>query len=136
MRNEINSIPLTSLPQCLIINMDHSNNPGTHWTSLFITHDCCIYFDSFGLKPPNEITHFLDRNRATGIQGTAIDRHCSATDRHGSDTDRHRYFNTFPIQSPDDVTCGHYSIYLLFKLSNCHEKFYNILNELYETKLN
>ena len=35
MRNELNESRSTK-NECLIINIDHSDNPGTHWTCLFI----------------------------------------------------------------------------------------------------
>ena len=38
--------------ECLILNLDHSQNNGTHWISLFIKNGISIYFDSFGLDPP------------------------------------------------------------------------------------
>jgi len=112
MRNELSSIPLSSLCECLIINIDHSGNPGTHWTSLFVNNGSCFYFDPFGLRPPHEIVQYMDN------KPDVVDR----------------YFNTFPIQSPDEVTCGHYCIYMLIKLSNWNEKFYMILDELYKIK--
>jgi len=38
--------------ECFILNIDHSNNNGTHWTCLFTRNGKCYYFDPFGIQPP------------------------------------------------------------------------------------
>ena len=39
-----------------VINLDHSENTGTHWTVIFIKSNEVIYFDSFGVEYiPKEI---------------------------------------------------------------------------------
>lgn len=38
-----------------IINLDTSNNRGTHWTSLYYHPLNSYYFDSFGFVPPLEV---------------------------------------------------------------------------------
>jgi len=78
--------------ECLILNMDDSNGNGTHWTCLFVNKNRSYYFDSFGLPPPLEIVNY-----------------CSNGDR---------LYSTFKIQKPHEVICGHYSIYVLYKLSH------------------
>ena len=93
--------------ESLILNMDESSGNGTHWTSLFVTENDSYYFDSFGLPPPKEVTHYCPNNS--------------------------RYYNTFKIQKPEEVICGHYCIYVLYKLSNNY-KFYDILQELSPSK--
>jgi len=92
--------------ECLILNIDKSSNDGTHWTCLLINEPDCYYFDSYGFPPPIEVK-----------------RYC----KHLAD----RYYNSFKIQKPDQVICGHYCVYVLYKLSNGF-KFYDILNELYK----
>lgn len=45
--------------QGMIINLDHSNGPGSHWTCLFkYRHGGCCYIDSFGLPPPEEVKFY------------------------------------------------------------------------------
>ena len=103
MRDELKQISCSA--GSLILNMDDSNGNGTHWTSLFISNNCSYYFDSFGLPPPNEVVNFcLTKNRV---------------------------YSSFKIQKPEEVICGHYCIYMLYKLSG-GSKFYAILNELYK----
>lgn len=110
MRDELQG--KSSKNECLILNHDHSNNNGTHWTCLFIknsargrTGGAGYYFDSFGFEPPLEIIKYC---------------HCSD-----------RTFSTFPIQKPNEVICGHYSIYMLYMLSIGFD-FYDVLDELYK----
>ena len=91
--------------ECFILNLDESSNSGTHWTCLYKKDKACYYFDSYGFSPPKEIYQYC----------------CEFTDR---------YYNTFRIQTPDQVICGHYCIYVLYKLRNVL-KFYDILDELY-----
>lgn len=38
-----------------IINLDTSDNEGTHWTSLYFHPLNCCYFDSYGFVPPLEV---------------------------------------------------------------------------------
>jgi hypothetical protein len=101
MRDELKQ---TSSNECLILNIDRSSNMGTHWTCLFIKKGLPIYFDSFGFPPPLEVI-----------------KYCSG---------KKLYYSTFKIQANDEVICGHYCIYMLFKLSNGCD-FYEILDELY-----
>jgi hypothetical protein len=86
--------------ESLILNLDESAGNGTHWTSLFVAENSSYYFDSFGLPPPKEVINYCPNNN--------------------------RFYNTFKIQKPEEVICGHYCIYVLYKLSKgC--KFYETL---------
>ena len=46
--------------ECLVINIDHSSNDGTHWTCLFIKNYASFYFDSYGFEPTLEIREYCD----------------------------------------------------------------------------
>lgn len=118
MRDELNK---SSKKECLVLNLDHSRNNGTHWTCLFIQNNTCYYFDSYGFKPPLE-----------------VEKYC----RNIKDF----YYSTFRIQNKgqplaeqqsclisklNEVGCGHFCIYVLHKLDiGC--KFYDILSHLYQ----
>jgi hypothetical protein len=104
MRNELNKT--ASNNECLILNLDHSTNTGTHWTCVFIKAGVAYYFDSFGFEPPIEVKEYLHK----------FDR---------------RYYNSFEIQKVNQVICGHFCIYVLVKL-NRGNGFYDILDELYK----
>src|SRR5207244_10264516 len=96
--------------ESLILNMDESSGNGTHWTSLLVTKNCSFYFDSFGLPPPKEVINYCP--------------------------DHSRYYNTFKIQKPEEVICGHYCIYVLYKLSLAKgvDQFYDICFQLLASK--
>ena len=107
MRDEINNNKVTK-NECLILNLDRSDNDGTHWVCLFVKNGCSYYFDSFGFAPPLEVQNY-----------------CYKTEG---------YYNTFEIQKMGEVICGHYCIYVLYKLSGVlddYNDFYDILGELY-----
>jgi len=90
--------------ECFVMNLDDFENSGTHWTCLFIKNNVCFYFDSYGFTPPNEVLKYCDFPE--------------------------RYYNSFKIQKPNEVICGHYCIYTLYLL-NKGVNFYDILSELY-----
>ena len=89
--------------ECMVINIDHSRNEGSHWTCLFIKNSISYYFDSYGFPPPAEVVNY-----------------CSEP----------RYYNSFQIQKDNEVICAHYCIYMLYQLSNGYT-FNDILDELY-----
>lgn len=52
--------------ECAIINLDSSENEGTHWVAYVKYLDYYEYFDSYGnLKPPLEINKYLKTNNIT-----------------------------------------------------------------------
>lgn len=105
MRDELNNNKVTN-NECLIINTDHSSNNGTHWTCLFIKNRICYYFDSYGLPPPLEVLKYSENYSAN------------------------RCYNSFEIQKSNQVICGHFCIFVLYKLNTGHN-FHDILIELY-----
>lgn len=45
--------------ECAVLNLDTSNNSGTHWVAYAKQNDYVEYFDSFGnLKPPLELIKY------------------------------------------------------------------------------
>jgi hypothetical protein len=103
MRDELNVNRKSTEDECLVLNIDNSKNQGTHWTCLFIKNNKLYYFDSFGFEPPLEVKDYYKGEE--------------------------RYYNSFKIQQNDEVICGHYCIYVLYRLSNGYD-FYDILDEL------
>ena len=102
MRDELkNKKALNS--ECMIINIDHSSNEGTHWTCLFIRNEVSFYFDSYGFEPTLEVIEYCKEPR---------------------------YYSSYPIQKMNEVICGHYCIYVLYRLSH-GDNFYDICDELY-----
>ena len=85
----IDSLPSKPLfRERIIINLDSSENEGTHWVAVKKDGDIAFYFDSFGnLKPPKEIEHYL-----AGVQ---------------------IMYNTRRFQSFSSVICGHWCLQFL-----------------------
>jgi len=102
MRDELKNRK-ASCNECMVINIDHSSNEGTHWTCLFIKNGVSCYFDSYGFEPTLEVKKYCKEPR---------------------------YYSSFPIQKMNEVICGHYCIYVLYKLS-LGDDFYDICDELY-----
>ena len=97
MRDELNTNQKTT-NECMVINTDHSSNPGTHWTCLLIRNGESFYFDPYGFSPPLEVISYCEEPR---------------------------YFSSFPIQKMNEIICGHYCIYVLHRLDN-GDDFYDI----------
>lgn len=51
-------------PSAIVINLDKSNQPGSHWVACFIDENGFgEYFDPFGIHPQHiEIINYFDRN--------------------------------------------------------------------------
>lgn len=52
----------------VIFNLDPHTKPGSHWTALFMDLNTggIYYFDSYGIKPPNEVKNLMRRLRSQG----------------------------------------------------------------------
>ena len=59
-RNELNESRSTK-NECLIININYSDNSETHWTCLFIPDDVSFYFDPFMIQPTLEVEEYCSR---------------------------------------------------------------------------
>ena len=59
---------ITKVPAALIINLDKSDSPGSHWIALFFTKcNKCEYFDSYGRKPNSCILKYIAKQTKTYI---------------------------------------------------------------------
>jgi len=101
MRNELAKATRQN-NECMVINTDHSRNEGTHWTCLIIKNGTSYYFDPFGFPPPLEIVSYCKEPR---------------------------YYSSFQIQQFNEVICGHYGIYMLYR-TNDGIDFYDVCREL------
>jgi len=91
--------------ESLIVNLDVSSGPGIHWMCLFSRNGVSYYFDSYGLSPISEVLEYCKNEN--------------------------RYYSEYQIQQDDkvEILCGHYCVYVLYKLYNgC--PFNDILEEL------
>lgn len=101
---------ISTFPSSLIINLDPSNMPGSHWVAIYIdTSKHASYFDSFGQRPPTEIVKWL------------------------------KQFNSFSwnkkcFQNLLSKSCGYYTIYYIF-LKTLGFNVLNFPNELQMLKI-
>ena len=96
-----------------IINLqDHDAGNGTHWTAMNISFDKRVtYFDSFGLRPPEEVKEFVGQYPIM------------SNNRH--------------IQDMDSSLCGFYCLLFLKtiqKTKNDAKRFDDFLNMFRENK--
>ena len=89
--------------ECGILNLDSSDGPGTHWVAWYKNGNNKIYFDSYGIHPPNEILKYLGR----GIN-----------------------YNTDQLQPRETVFCGHMCLFVLKDLYDGVD-FQTIINKFY-----
>ena len=47
--------------KCGIVNFDKSGGPGMHWVAWYKNGKTKIYFDSYGVQPPNEVVEYLGK---------------------------------------------------------------------------
>ena len=109
MRDKLPSHPI--VPECGIVNLDDDgNNPpgnfGTHWVAYLIDSNRKLYFDSYGLEPPNEIERYLKHDD----KGPLL-------------------MQTQQLQGTDDSICGHLCLYVLYHL-NLNYDFKKIIKSL------
>jgi len=77
--------------ECGIVNLDSTENDGTHWVCYYKNRNKKLYFDSFGLDPPYEIKDYLGDNVL---------------------------MSTFQIQKLGTNHCGQLCLIVLYELSN------------------
>lgn len=58
--DQISELPLT-LPQGFVMNLDKSNQPGSHWVSIYMDQDSIEYFDPLADKPPAHVIKDLKK---------------------------------------------------------------------------
>jgi hypothetical protein len=69
-----------------VINLDSEDGPGTHWCSFIKDDVTIIYFDPFGMPPPqNEVDIFFEDHEVL-------------------------FYSIKEIQNIDSVVCGYYTI--------------------------
>ena len=89
MRDEIISIKKNNKDGDYILNLDDSSNSGTHWVCFRLQDTGCLYFDSYGKLPPDEMIEMAKRFN--------INLNCS----------------DIQYQPNNSITCGYYCVYWL-----------------------
>lgn len=96
--------------ECGIVNLNTSDQKGSHWVCYYKNDLQRIYFDSYGQITPTEIQNYLKKNNENGI--AVIQRN----------TDIVQHFNTH--------VCGHLCLFVLTALTREHLSFQTVLNIL------
>ncbi len=96
--DELKTCSVTTFPVLLIVNLDQSSEPGSHWISIRIGRRYIEIFDSLGFNPklwgkfPSDLFQFLFPFRYTHV------------------------FKISPVlQPPNTVYCGAFCIYFILK---------------------
>lgn len=97
MRNTLPQTPKEK--ECAIVNLNTSDQFGSHWVSYYKNGKKRIYFDSFGQITPFEIQKYLKTKEEFKNDAPVIER------------------NTDIVQKPNTNICGHLCLYVLDKLS-------------------
>ena len=97
-----------------VINLNESDEPGSHWVAMFFGSDLILYFDSFGLAPPQEVLMLCEKHRVNYT------------------------FNNTHYQEFTSVLCGYYCLFFLNEISRrmkphlAHQSLYSVFNEVTE----
>jgi hypothetical protein len=89
MRDELKKLKPGKI-ECGVLNLNLSNESGSHWTCWFKTNTDKYYFNSFGLPPPKELVDYL------GL---------------------HILYSTFQLQGMNDQNCGKWCLLILKNLN-------------------
>lgn len=85
----------------LILNLDSSAGPGTHWVAVVYFSDHIEYFDSYGLAPPIEVLVMMENSHEVKL------------------------YNTSQIQALGTPICGYYCIHYIKRRK--HKSMYDVL---------
>ena len=89
MRDELKKLKCSDI-ECGVLNLNLSNESGSHWTCWFKINSDKYYFNSFGLPPPKELIDYL---------GSPI------------------LYSTFQLQGMNDQNCGKWCLVILKNLT-------------------
>ena len=92
-----------------IVNLNISNQAGSHWVYYYRNRNDIIYFDSYGQITPSEIQRYLKPSGEFDRGSEVIQR------------------NADIVQAANTPVCGHLCLFVLKSLTN-GERFQTILN--------
>ena len=98
--------------ECGIVNLNTSDEQGSHWVCYSKDGSTRIYFDSFGQVTPMEIQRYLKTKRELSSGKGVIQR------------------NTDIVQHTNTHVCGHLCLFVLRSLTCEHQPFQNVLQNL------
>ena len=110
MRDEL---PKVDRPiECGIVNLNRSDEMGSHWVCYVRNQNDRIYFDSFGQITPLELQEYLKTPKEFNTNKAVIQR------------------NSDVVQRPNSHVCGHLCLVVLTSLMREHLSYQNILDNL------
>ena len=98
--------------ECGIVNLDRSNENGSHWVCYMKIKTNRIYFDSFGQDVPIEIARYLKTTKEFNDKSAVIARNTDIVQR----------FNTH--------VCGHLCLVVLTSLMREHQSYLQTIDSL------
>ena len=93
MRDELKNLKPCKI-ECGVLNLNLSNEPGSHWVCWFKRNNNKYYFNSFGIPPPKELIDYF---------GSPI------------------LHSTFQLQGMNDQNCGKWCLIVLKRLSQGYD---------------
>lgn len=113
--NFIGCFPVDQLPNVdmskhvkfsLVVNLDVSTGPGTHWCGIYYRKKKMFYFDSFGKPPSSSYLKKWCKNYVNRV-----------------------YFNNLKHQKNSSLRCGGFCCWFIFEMSR-GTKFHDVINFL------
>ena len=98
--------------ECAIVNLNRSDEMGSHWVCYVRNQNDRIYFDSFGQITPLELQEYLKTPKEFNTNKAVIQR------------------NSDVVQRPNSHVCGHLCLVVLTSLMREHLSYPNILDSL------
>ena len=98
--------------ECAIVNLNRSDEMGSHWVCYVRNQNDRIYFDSFGQITPLELQEYLKTPKEFKTNKAVIQR------------------NSDVVQRPNSHVCGHLCLVVLTSLMREHLSYPNILDSL------
>ena len=98
--------------ECSIVNLNKSNEIGSHWVCLTKIDKTRLYFDSFGQDVPFEIIRYLKTSKEYKNDVAVIAR------------------NTDILQRVNTHVCGHLCLFVLTSLMREHLSYQEVLDIL------
>ena len=90
MRDELPPLPKAGF---YVLNLEPHTRDGSHWVCLALSKKECLYFDSFGCLPPQEVIEFFKKS---GLPA---------------------YYSITQIQDITSQDCGYFCIYVIKQLN-------------------
>lgn len=125
MKDELQKFnPLTN--ECFIINLENSDQNGSHWISIWKKGRDCEYFDSYGTPIPQEVKDYYRKYKIKSFQSNSSE----ATEGKLISTTPNE-----PIQKYQSDSCGELSVLFLL-LCQKRFSFEEVMNLLAEATSN